>query len=82
MASNTDGNTNNGMYIYNNTLLNDPFYLIVVPFHLHKGVISRTFSMNSGSSWDYDSMKQQMEKTNGELTTLRRSYEHAMKVYY
>lgn len=36
--------------------------------------------MNSGTSWDYDSMKQQMEKTNGELTTLRRSYEHAMKV--
>lgn len=38
--------------------------------------------MNSGSNWDYDTLKQQNEKANSELATLRRNYERAMKVLY
>lgn len=47
---------------------------------INPGAISRTFSMNAASNWDYDQLKQQNEKANSELTALRRRYEHAMKV--
>ncbi|XP_022916732.2 disks large homolog 5 isoform X1 [Onthophagus taurus] len=43
------------------------------------GTLSRNYSISSSSSRDYDQLKQQYDKANNELATLRRRCDHAMK---
>lgn len=56
---------------------------------ISKGMLSRSYTLNSGSSRDYDNLKQQCDKAMSELTLLKRQHsetarrcDHAMKVYF
>lgn len=74
MASSTDGSGSNGKFS------SFVFLLYLTYLTNFVGTLSRNYSLNSGSPRDYETLKQQYDKANNELNTLRRRCDHAMKV--